>query len=103
MSTFDEFWSLYPRRVAKRAALKEWEREMRAGTDPAEIIRGLRRQLPCLSQKDQQFIPHARTWLHQGRWEDEPEQAAPKIGRRSYHDAAMDLMNAEPSYLPGRH
>lgn len=71
--TFDVFWSLYPRRVAKRAALAEWQKEMKRGTSPSDIIQGLRRQLPALTAKDPQFIPHARTWLHQGRWEDEPE------------------------------
>lgn len=79
MTTFDHFWSLYPRRVAKRAALKAWEKEMRSGTTPEEIIEGLRRQLAHLSAKEAQFIPHPATWLNQGRWEDEvTEQPARK-------------------------
>lgn len=77
--TFDLFWSLYPRRVVKRAAVKAWDKEMRNGTSPDEIINGLRRQLPHLTARDVQFIPHPSTWLNQGRWEDEiPEQAAAK-------------------------
>lgn len=68
---FSSFWSLYPRRVAKRAALKAWEKEMRSGTNPEEIIEGLRRQLAHLLAKEAQFIPHPATWLNQGRWEDE--------------------------------
>lgn len=77
MSTFDEFWSLYPRRVAKRAAQKAWDKEMKAGTDPAIIIAGLRRQLPVFARKDEQFIPHASTWLNQGRFEDEVTASKP--------------------------
>jgi len=91
MSTFEEFWRLYPRRVAKRAAQKEWDREIRAGTEPETIIEGLRRQLPMLMRKDPQFIPHARTWLHQGRWEDEPEP----IGGNSYAGAAYRIMRED--------
>lgn len=73
---FEVFWREYPRKVGKRAAFQVWERELRAGTDPAEIIEGLRAQLPGLLRKELQFIPHARTWLHQGRWEDEVEYGA---------------------------
>jgi hypothetical protein len=92
-ATFDVFWSLYPRRVAKRAALKEWEKEVRAGTNPEDIIAGLRRQLPQMARKEPQFIPHARTWLHQGRWEDEPEPTpiAPS-GKRTAIDAVRDML-----------
>ncbi len=81
MSEFDEFWSLYPRRIAKRAAQKAWEKEMKAGTDPKLIIHGLRRQLPYFASRDEQFIPHAATWLNQGRFEDEvkaPQRPQPQ-------------------------
>ncbi|WP_157038002.1 MULTISPECIES: hypothetical protein [Chelativorans] len=74
---FERFWSLYPRKVAKRTAQKAWDKELRAGTDPAEIIAGLERQLPTLVRREPQFIPHASTWLHQGRWEDEIEAPRP--------------------------
>jgi len=91
---FDVFWSLYPRRVAKRAAFREWEKEVRAGADPEVIIAGLRRQLPTMARKEPQFIPHARTWLHQGRWEDEIESevARPTLGRRTAIDAVRDML-----------
>lgn len=71
MMTFDDFWKIYPRRVAKRAAQKAWDKEIKAGTDPSVIISGLRAQLPVFARKDEQFIPHASTWIHQGRFEDE--------------------------------
>lgn len=91
MTTFDHFWSLYPRRVSKRVAVKAWEKEMRSGTDPDEIISGLRRQLPYLRSKEPQFIPHPATWLNQGRWEDEVEQqAAPKQTAYQQHQSACD-------------
>jgi hypothetical protein len=75
---FSDFWQLYPRKVGKREARKKWEREMRAGTDPLEIITGLERQLPELMSREPQFRPHPATWLNQGRWEDEPAPSAIK-------------------------
>lgn len=99
MTTFDHFWCIYPRRVAKRAALKAWEKEMRSGTTPEEIIEGLRRQLAHLSAKEAQFIPHPATWLNQGRWEDEvteqparkPEQKKSAFQER--HENARERIN----------
>jgi len=92
MSDFSDFWSIYPRRVAKRAAQKAWDKEMNAGTDPDVIIAGLRRQLPIFARKDEQFIPHASTWLNQGRFEDEVSFPEP-IGQIRKGDMA-DFMNA---------
>lgn len=98
MNDFTEFWSLYPRRISKRAAQRAWDKEIKAGTDPATIIQGLRRQLPYFATKDEQFIPHASTWLNQGRFEDEvtmPTQRNP--GRRTISDAA-ESFNARFDY-----
>jgi len=95
MNDFAEFWSLFPRRVSKRAAQKAWDKEMKAGTDPAQILAGLRRQIPHFATKDEQFIPHPSTWLNQGRFEDEisPPQRAiaqPKPGDMASY--TRDLM-----------
>lgn len=98
MTGFADFWSIYPRKVARRAAEKEWDKEMRAGTDPEAIISGLRGQLPALSRKEPQFIPHARTWLHQGRWEDEPEPERP----RNYADAARKIIHGSERVFSNR-
>lgn len=106
MNDFNEFWSLYPRRVSKRTAQKAWDKEVKAGTDPAAILAGLRRQLPYLQSRDIQFIPHASTWLNQGRFEDEI-QPIQRTGRRSIADAARDYLgNSRDAFgLPslGRH
>jgi hypothetical protein len=95
MNDFAEFWSLFPRRVSKRAAQKAWDKEMKAGTDPALIIAGLRRQLPHFATRDEQFIPHAATWLNQGRFEDEispPQRAIPQRRAGDMSDYTRDLM-----------
>ena len=68
---FGLFWQKYPRRVGKLAARREFEKAL--NEDSFEnIMAGLdafRKNLP----DDPQFIPHPKTWLHQGRWQDEYE------------------------------
>lgn len=74
---FERFWAAYPRKVAKDAALRVWER-----LDPNEeltavMIAEVARQTVSEQWREERFIPHARTWLNQGRWKDEPPQPAP--------------------------
>ena len=71
---FETFWKQYPRKIAKRMAAKEW-----AKLTPAEQAKALAvmpLQVRAWKGQDKQFIPHARTWLHQGRFDDEFEVAA---------------------------
>lgn len=70
---FDDFWQAYPRKIGKDAASKAYTKAVRK-TDHETIMAGLRAQLPKMHETEKQFIPHASTWLNQGRWQDEPEQ-----------------------------
>ena len=66
---FDEFWKIYPRRTAKGAARKAWEK-----LSPdlyAEIIEGASR-FAADPNRDATFTPHPATWLNAERWLDEP-------------------------------
>jgi len=66
---FDEFWQIYPKRVAKGAARKAWDKAVK--TTPAEaIIKGAQRYASDLSREDR-FTAHPATWLNQERWGDE--------------------------------
>lgn len=67
---FDEFWAAYPRKVGKLAAKREWDRIR----PTPELVKKMGATLAwqCEAWTDPQFIPHPRTWLHQGRWDDEP-------------------------------
>lgn len=69
---FDDFWILYPRKVAKLEALKAWKQVVR-DHDPVDIIAGLHRNLPSLKVRDQQYVKHPASWLRAGCWMDEPE------------------------------
>ena len=68
---FDQFWQLYPRRVAKADARKAWAKIKPA--DRQKIIEVLPEHL----KQDQwtkdggTFIPYPASWLNGERWEDE--------------------------------
>lgn len=82
--SFEQFWSSYPRRIAKYAARQSYEKALRHGANPDEIISGVENYKKHLVKEEtpERFIAHASTWLNQGRWEDEytlnlPQQEAP--------------------------
>jgi len=66
------FWELYPRKVAKPAALRAWNAAIKT-TEPDLIVIGLGRHLPSMKANDPKFVPHPATWLNNARWNDEPE------------------------------
>ena len=80
---FDRFWRVYPRKVAKIAARKAFERILRKADDPAALTatmcRALERQRDSetWTHDEGRFVPYPATWLNAGRWEDEPETGDP--------------------------
>jgi hypothetical protein len=74
VSGFEDFWAAYPRKVGKLAALREWQK-----LNPSDEVQ---RQMAAALEwqraqwDDPQYIPHPRTWLHAGRWLDEPPETA---------------------------
>lgn len=70
---FGTFWQEYPRKIAKPAAKRAWDK-LRPNEEllrkMIEAVKGWRRSDQW--QKDGgEFIPHPATWLNQRRWEDE--------------------------------
>jgi uncharacterized protein YdaU (DUF1376 family) len=66
---FESFWKIYPKKVSKENAKKAWIKIKPNDELIAKIIKSVRDQK--LSEREQQFIPHAATWLNNKRWEDE--------------------------------
>lgn len=66
---FALFWQAYPNKKGKQAALKKWTT---GKYDPALILPTLEKQkkLRDWVKADGKFIPHARTYLNQRRYED---------------------------------
>lgn len=71
-SAFDVFWLVYPKKDGRQAAHAEWMRIAPDEDVQRQILADL--EIRCRSAqwtKDKgQFIPHARTYLHQQRWKD---------------------------------
>jgi len=70
---FDQFWSSYPRKVGKTAALKAWKR-LKPNLELLQIILGaVDAQARSLgwTKDGGQFIPYPATWLNGRRWDDE--------------------------------
>lgn len=71
---FDEhFWPAYPRKVARYVSKQEWSRIKPRTQETFDwILAGLafHTKLWIEEGREPSVIPHARTFLHQRRWED---------------------------------
>lgn len=68
---FQAFWSLYPRREAKKPAFDSWQRAMKK-TTPEVVMAAVTRYAASRQGQDPKYTAQATTWLNQERWEDEP-------------------------------
>ncbi len=73
VNLFDEFWNAYPRKVAKAAANRVFNKLKVNDEVLALMISALDKQKQSKQWQEPQFIPHATTWLNQRRWEDEED------------------------------
>lgn len=95
--TFDDFWALYPRREAKKDALKAWR------TIPPqqyiEILTSLAAWRPVLIERSEgrpQFIKLPATWLRGECWMDE----LPQINGHASHAPAVMPARGERTEMP---
>lgn len=91
---FDDFWKLYPRKVAKQNAFKAW-RKIGAEDSQAlidSIMANVRQRINGeWKGKDVQYIPYPATYLNQRRWEDEPTAAA--TDDDEYRPTIQEMLN----------
>ena len=94
ISSFDAFWTAYPRKTAKGAATAAWVKALKKAT-AEEIIKAAHayRDDP---NRDEGFTAHASTWLNQERWLDGPlpQKSLPAGSRGS---------DTRPTVLPPRY
>jgi uncharacterized protein YdaU (DUF1376 family) len=83
---FDSFWSAYPKRKGdnpKKLARQIFLRRLADGIDAEAMIAGAKRlaeQMAADNKIATEFVPMAKTWLGQNRWEDsEPSKPAPAV------------------------
>lgn len=95
VATFADFWSTYPRKTGKPLARAKWEAITNGGlrtrtldrdsntyvdlvlqATPEQLVTAAKAYRKSLIGADfklsieERFIPHASTWLNQGRFED---------------------------------
>jgi hypothetical protein len=63
---FDQFWTLYPRKTSKQSASKAFAKLK--DEDQQAAINNISR---LYAETPVQFVPHAATYINQGRWEDQ--------------------------------
>lgn len=80
LGRFNVFWPIYPRKVAKPAALKAWKAQKIHTQDELDrVVAGLKKHIEVVwPGKEKDFIPHPATWINQRRWEDDLTPAAPQ-------------------------
>jgi hypothetical protein len=68
---FDEFWSLYPRKIAKATAKKAWAKLSAEQQLMAAKAINTHCEYWKAKETELEFIPHASSWLNGERYEDE--------------------------------
>ena len=76
--SFDDFWAVVPKKVAKPKAKKAWDKAIKQAT-PELIIAGMERYAKEKHGTDKQFTAHPATWLNDERWADD---ASPQHAQR---------------------
>lgn len=81
-TSFDRFWSAYPKRQGsnpKAPAEAKFSRAVANGANPEAIIGGARQYANALGPKvGTEYVAMATTWLNQKRWQDyQPAEALP--------------------------
>lgn len=84
---FDEWYSTYPRKRGRAAALRAYVKARKTAT-ASDLLDTLTQQLDALTRRGVEFCPYPATWLNQERWADVDDAKA--VRRRP---AADDWMN----------
>jgi hypothetical protein len=81
---FNEFWTSYPRKVAKPKCEDKFKKLCKDEKTFNEIMEGLNKYNELqFKYTEPQFIPHPLTWLNQERWKDEVIEKKPNQSNQS--------------------
>lgn len=89
MDGFALFWQEYPRKAAKAAALKAWQKLNPSPELVERILAHVRdhKMSPDWIKDGGQFVPHPATFLNGRRWEDDiPPDTGPGIAYHGYQE-----------------
>jgi hypothetical protein len=74
--TFESFWAVYPRRVAKEAAARAFAAAVKRSVDAETLIAGAQRYAVERAGQEPRYTKHPATWLNGGCWQDEAPPGA---------------------------
>lgn len=100
LKRFEKFWTAYPRKVGKGAAMKAWGKLVLTEDLDRTILDALSSQIASGLldlRENMEFCPHPATWLNQRRWEDEVG-AIESIGPRASPIAVEERTAAIEAY-----
>jgi len=87
---FSDFWTLYPKRMARKNAERAWERIDECEYPAILLALAAWRRIWRL-RDDDQYVPYPASWLNGERWHDE---LPPEYTRHASH-AAIKPVPAE--------
>jgi len=99
---FGRFWKVYPKRVAKKAAMKAWEAN---GCDAIaeQIIKKVKKWAKSekWTANGGQYCPHPATWLNGQQWtDDDPPDPLAHLRRKVTLEEAREALTAPiPSHI----
>lgn len=75
---FNEFYEdAYPRKMEPLKARRAFEKAVKNGADPRDIIEGARSFATATATKGKTYIPYPASWLNAGGWMNEAGDIAP--------------------------
>ena len=93
---FENFWVQYPRHTAKKSAFKAWRAVNPKGINPTQdeqeaILYDIAVRLGRGEWQEEQYIPHASTYLNGRRWEDEAKPTHPAEAGKGYYNPFIQM------------
>lgn len=69
-TSFETFWTAYPRKIGKGQARKAWAGAVKKAK-PAHLVKAAGLYAAKVAQTEPRFIAHPATWLNGERWDDD--------------------------------
>jgi len=88
-SEFESFWSNYPKKVDKGAAIRAFKKALKTSPAP-EVIEGAKRYAEDPNLPDKQFVKNPATWLNAEAWNNGPLPAIKKTDSKALEEWAND-------------
>ncbi|MBD8477600.1 hypothetical protein [Microbacterium sp. CFBP 8794] len=90
--SFDDFWAVWPRKVAKPDARRAWDRAL-AKVSGEVVLSAAVAHRDNPGRPETQFIPHPATWINREGWNDElPQLRAERLGAVDAGRRAAELI-----------